>query len=231
MNEYFGWFLNHFWLFERIRRRLATIFLPFAPSITDMREWHVEITPPAAAGAFPLPSNKILRVSLHRILIETGIALTLATSSWDPRSWFALYKYGADFAGTTPNLRFYNGVQNKDPRLTAVASEEIATGITCYILREYFNIIHIADTYACIQNNELKYVSPTSKSRPDYFCEDRYRETILAESKGSTGTRSSIARRIYPEGWNQVQNVEPINKNLRGSCSRLVIGTHCCVEK
>ena len=92
--------------------------------------------PPAFSPANPFPANGKLQVSLHRLLIEAGIALSLATSSWDPRSWFALYRYGGDLLGTSPLLRFYSGVLDKDPRLTAVGSEEIATGITCYILRD-----------------------------------------------------------------------------------------------
>ncbi|GMW03138.1 MAG: hypothetical protein AMXMBFR84_42730 [Candidatus Hydrogenedentota bacterium] len=156
--------------------------------------------------------------------------MTLATSSWDPRSWFALYRYGGDFAGTATRLRFYEGVLEKDPRLTAVASEEVATGITCYILREHFGLDHIADAYACIQRGELVYVNPPLQGRPDYFCEDSRGETVLAESKGSTGTNSSITQRIDPEGLAQVQNVRPVSKPLRGTCSRVVIGTHFCVE-
>ena len=104
--------------------------------------------------------------------METGIAMSLATSTFDPRSWFALYRYGGDFAGTAPKLRFYSGVTTKDPRLTAIASEEISVGVTCYILREHFNIEHITDVYAAIQAGELAYVDPNSTMRPDYLCQD-----------------------------------------------------------
>jgi hypothetical protein len=164
------------------------------------------------------------------VLVETGIALTLSTSSWDPRSWFALLRYGGDFAGTQPALRFYEGVLDKDPRLSAIASEEVATGITCYLLREHFGLDHIADAYACIQRGELRYVNVASESRPDYFCEDETHHVVLAESKGTTGTRSRIANRIDPEGWDQVQNVIPVNLPLRNACGRVVIGTHICVQ-
>jgi len=214
----------------RVHHRLAPFWLPFAPSPTDIREWKVEVLPPVIALAKPLSPDGMLRVGLHRVLIEAGIALTLATSSWDPRSWFALYRYGADFAGTSPRLRFYSGVSEKDPRLTAVASEEIATGITCYLLREHFQLTHIADAYACLQRGELAYVNPTSESRPDYFCQDINCDAVIAESKGACGTRSKITSRIDPEGWVQVQNVSPVNLALRTSCSRVVIGTHLCTE-
>ena len=220
-------FLLPFW---RARHRLSPFPLPFAPSPSDLREWSVEITPPAFSLANPLPANGQLQVSLHRLLIEAGIALTLATSSWDPRSWFALYRYGGDFAGTGPLLRFYSGVLDKDPRLTAVGSEEIATGITCYLLREHLALDHIADAYACIQRGELSYVNPDSKECPDYFCEDSQHLTVLAESKGATGTKSKITYRIDPEGWRQVQNVTPVNLPLRNQCGRVVIGTHFCVD-
>lgn len=220
------------WLDPRWRTEhgFAPFWLPRVPSPTDIREWAVEVDPPGTLLNQPLPLNGVLHVSLHRLLIETGIALTPATSTWDPRAWFALYRYGLDFAGTTPALRFYAGVQEKDPRLTAVASEEIATGITCYLLREHFGLDHITDAYACLQRGELVYVNPTSQIRPDYFCEDKNGETVLAESKGATGTRCAIESRIDPEGWSQVQNVRPVNLPLRSTCGRVVIGTHFCVQ-
>jgi|GEM_PF-2958031 len=220
------WFRSPFW---RLQHRLSPFSLPFAPSPSDLREWNVEIVPPTFSPANPLPANGKLQVSLHRLLIEVGIAQTLATSSWDPRSWFALYRYGWDFAGTAPLLRFYSGVLKKDPRLTAVGSEEIATGITCYLLREHFDLDHISDAYECIRRKELTYVNPGSKKRPDYFCEDSQHLTVLAESKGATGTKSKIMPKIDPEGWRQVQNVTPVNLRLRNQCGRVVIGTHFCV--
>lgn len=222
----FDWLrLNPYW---RVRCGLAPIWLPAMPSPSDIREWNVELDPPGATLKTSLPTDKKLKVSLHRLLIETGIALTPATSSWDPRSWYALYRHGLDFDGTAPKLRFYSGVLEKDPRLTAVASEEISTGITCYLLREHFALDHIADAYACLQRGELEYVDPVSRNRPDYFCEDSNGETVLAESKGATGTRSAIEQRIDPEGLQQVVNVRPVNKTLRATCGRVVIGTHFC---
>ncbi|HKQ49690.1 MAG TPA: hypothetical protein VJZ71_16575 [Phycisphaerae bacterium] len=213
----------------RVADRLAPFPLPFAPSPTDVREWKVEIDPTGTKLSTPLPDNGTLRVGLHRILIETGIALTPATSSWDPRSWFALYRYGSDFAGTEPSLRFYGGVTDKDPRHSAVAAEEVATGVTCYLLREHFGLDHIADVFPCIQRGELEYVDPDSEVRPDYFCEDASGLTVIAESKGTVGTRSDITRQIEPKGWSQVQNVRPTRQPLRQTCSRVVLGTHVCI--
>lgn len=205
--------------------------LPFAPSVTDIREWNVEIDPPGTTLPTSLPIDGKLKVSLHRILIETGIALTLAESSWDPRSWYALYRYGGDFAGKHPRLRFYSGARQKDPRLTAVASEEVAVGVSCFLLREHFNLDHIADVYACIKHGELEYVnSKAKKDRPDFFCEDNSRQTVIAESKGSAARRQTLINKVDKEGWDQVQNVRPVNKPLRNSCSRAVLGTHFCVE-
>lgn len=229
MSHIMHW-LHHWWPYSRVAHYLTPFHLPFAPIPTDVRTWKVEIDPPNATLIRPLPTSGKLDVSLHRILIEAGIALSPATSSWDPRSWFALYRYGADFAGTTPHLRFHTSVTSKDPRLTAVASEEVATGITCYMLREHCGLPHIADVYACIQRGELQYVDATLRSRPDYFCEDLAGETVIAESKGATGTRNTITSRKLQEGWNQVQNVAPVNKTLRASCGRLVVGTHFCVS-
>lgn len=222
-----NWF-QQFSPFWRRRHSFAPFPLPRAPSITDLREWNVEVDPVSYVP--PVPVGSSLKVSLHRILIEAGIAMTPATSSWDPRAWYALYRYGSDFAGTAPALRLYAGAIDRDPRMSAVASEEVGAGITCYLLREHLEVDHIADAYACIQNGELTYVGSASEKRPDYFCEDRNRETVLAESKGATGTRCNIAGRIDPEGWAQVGNVAPTNLSLRASCGRVVIGTHFCVQ-
>lgn len=222
--------LHSFWPFLRVGQRLAPFNLPFAPSPSDLREWNLEILPPGFTPAKPFPTNRKLTVGLHRLLIEVGIAQTLATTSWDPRSWYALYRYGGDFTGTAPSLRFYHGVNQKDPRLTAVASEEIATGITCYLLREHFGLPHIVDVYACMQNGELHYINHPSKKRPDYFCQNNSGESVLVESKGAKGTRCDITNRIEPEGWEQVNNVSPTNIPLRPACGRVVIGTHFCVD-
>jgi hypothetical protein len=89
---------------------------------------------------------------------------------------------------------------------------------------------HIADAYACIQKGELAFVNPASEERPDYFCQDSGGATVLAESKGATGTRGKITGRIDPEGWGQVNNVAPVNLPLRNPGGRLVLGTHICIE-
>jgi hypothetical protein len=205
------------------------IWHPFFPGAGDIREWNFELHPPGTSLPVPISGTR-LQVRLDRILIETGIALTPATSAFDPRAWFGLLRYAGDFTGTAPSLRWYSGVSNKDPRLKAVASEEVATGITCYLLREHFNLDHIADAYAVIQSGDLEYVNSNSDKRPDYFCLDSSGEAVIVESKGATGTRSIINSRINPEGWDQVQNVQPVNHGLRSNCSRVVIGTHFCIE-
>ena len=215
MNKLYRWFPRYFPL------------LP--PSPSDVREWDVVLDPAGTPVYVPFSNGK-LQVGLHRILIESGIALTQALSASDPRSWFAMSRYGLDFAGTAPRLRFYNGATEKDSRLTAVASEEIATGITCYLLREHFNLDHITDAYAAIQSGDLEYVNLPSEKRPDYYCMDSNGEVVIAESKGATGTRSSITARIDPEGWTQVSNVRPVNHHLRRSCGRIVVGTHFCID-
>lgn len=204
-------------------------WLPFIPSRNDFREWNIEIYPPNFSPKVPFFRNT-LRVSLHRILMEAGIALTPALGPFDPRSWFALYRYGGDFAGTAPNLNFVSGTKTKDPRLSAIASEEIGTGICCYILREHFVLDHITDVLAAIKSGDLVYANTSSKVRPDYFCQDSMGEVVIAESKGVTGTRCNIVHRINNKGWAQVQNVHPVNHRLRKVCGRVVIGTHFCIQ-
>lgn len=218
------------WPWMQAPHGFAPFYLPYVPRAGDIREWNVEINPPGIATPRPLPSNNPLRISLHRILIETGIALTLARTTSDPRSWFALYRYGADFAGTAPRLRFYSGVTQKDSRLTAVASEEIAIGIAWYILRQFFALPHIADVNECFRTGELRYVHRRlNNRRPDYLCTDSANDAVLVECKGTTGTRSDISGMLQ-DGDTQVRNVTPTNLTLRNTCGRMVIGTHFCVE-
>lgn len=201
----------------------------YRPSPTDIRQWHIELDPPSATIPVPFVHGGI-GVNLHRILVEAGIALTLATTPFDDRAWFALYRYSGDFAGTAPSLRFYSGARSKDPRLLAVGSEEVATGITCFLLREHLGVDHIADALSALQSGDLEYINRIPAIRPDYFCLDSHGEVVIAESKGSTGTRSSITSRIVPEGWDQVQNVRPVNHPLRAMCGRVVIGTNFCIQ-
>jgi hypothetical protein len=79
------WFL--LFPFLRAQHGFAPFPLPFAPGMADMREWRIETDPPAFATPNPIPANGRIVVSLHRVLVETGIAMTLATTPWDPRSW------------------------------------------------------------------------------------------------------------------------------------------------
>lgn len=218
-------------LLERAQQRCLPFPFPFVPSVTDVREWGLEILPPPVAGLDKLLGDA-LEASLHRILIEAGIAMTPATTVWDPRSWYALFKYGASFAGTAPRLRLYEGSRGLDPRLTAVLAEEVACGVTCFILREKLGVDHIADVYPLLREGDLKFVACSdAENRPDFFCFDNNSRGLLVESKGAMGTRSSIAERVEVEGWNQVMNVQPVKYRLRDKCGRLVIGTHFCIDK
>ena len=215
-------------MIRRAQNRLCPFPMPFAPSPTDVREWPVEVQP--AGTNVPIPfGNGVLQVSLHRILIEAGIALTPATTVWDPRAWFALYRYGPSFLGSAPDLRLFAGAQNLDPRITGVLAEEVACGITCYVLREHFGLDHIADVYPLIQSKDLVYVS-AAKSRPDYFCLDNNMSAVLAESKGAVGTRRRVEKQVAGKGWDQVTNVAPTKHALRQSCGRLVLGTNFCIS-
>jgi hypothetical protein len=217
-------------LMRRWRFGYLPLSLPYAPTPTDVRDWRAEIDPAATQLPVPFQNGDRLNASLHRILIEAGIALTPATSVLDPRSWFALYRYGADFAGTAPQLHLYPGAAQKDPRHTGVCAEEVSTGITCFVLHEHLALEHIADVFPLIRNGNISYVNAQLGKRPDYFCLDNANEAVLAESKGAVGTKSSIKGRIYPEGWDQVQNVQPVNHQLRASCGRVVLGTNICID-
>jgi len=198
-------------------------------SVTDSREWRLDMDEEAIAAS-SVGNAERLSVPLHRILLETGIAATPATSAWDPRSWYPFFRYAPDFAGTAPRLRFYSGVAERDPRHTAIASEELAAGIATYILREHFGQVHIADVQPLIGSGDVQYVDPASGKRPDFFCLDGSNQALFAECKGKQGTRSPLLREIDGNARRQLENVRATRHQLRSSCNRVAIGTHFCVH-
>jgi len=220
--------------FQTITKFVANFARQFIPSVFERRHWDIELLHPIPHlfknfSTSHNPHGKI-SASLRRILLETGIAQTPATSRLDPRAWYAIFRYGIEFAQRTQELRFRSDTHNKDPRLKAIAAEEISTGITCYILREHFNIRDICDAYDCIESGDIEYVNILSEKRPDYFCIGNEGNALIAESKGAIGTRCAVVSAVESEGIEQVRNVRPTKIPLRMNCGRVVIGTHFCVE-
>ena len=212
-----------------ILNRIIACSQPYRHS-NKKRTWNVDIDPVGTQLNRPLPRDNKLKVNLDKILIYTGIAQTYGIPNWDMRIFYAILKYTNDFKGTSPILSFNAKVRKKDPRLITIASEEIATGICYYILQEYFGMVHIADVYQSIQKGELKYANSKKRYRPDYFCQDSNKETLLAESKGGTGNPRSFENMLINKGKQQVLNVDPVNLPLRKHCNRVVIGTHFCIH-
>lgn len=224
--------------YYRLLRMFSDPMHPYFPlwietlrSIGSSRTWNIELVPPTPIPGVSLTDGLAITTSLHRILLETGIALTPATSAFDPRSWYALLRYGLDFAGTGNKLRFEKGVTAKDPRLTTIAAEEVSVGVACYLLKKYFGVVHVADVNGCINANELRFVQkPVGDKRPDFFCVDHSNAGRIVESKGAVGTRCAVANRVEVDGWEQVNNVTPTKLPLVAACARIVIGTHFCID-
>ena len=217
----------------RIHHRLAPFQLPGMPSIADMREWEVEFQPPNCNAPVPISGNPpMLRASLHRILLETGIAMSRATVSSDPQAWFALFRYGQMFCHKSVGLEFRSDFLDLDFHLRGLAADELSNGIAYFILREHYGLHHISDVAPLIAktnlNPQLRYV-PGSQSeiKPDLFCEDATGHTVIAEVKG---TATPYGKLKIKKGLEQVQNIEPITKPLRGNCGRIVFGTHFKVD-
>jgi hypothetical protein len=154
--------------------------------------------------------------------------LTRATTIFDPRSWFALYRYAGEFEGSEPQLRLVGDMGDMDPRLKAILGEEMATGITTYLLREHFEVDHIADVYNLIGTHVAYVPGAIDEKRPDYYCIDGANEVVFAESKGAIGTKVSITGGLN-YGQEQVANVVSTTRQTRASCGRAVIGTHFCI--
>lgn len=201
------------------------------PGLTDVREWDVEKRPRNLILPHPLPTDNRLRVSLHRLLIETGIANSFATIASDIENQHSLLKYGNVFTRTSPELVLQNRGRMNDPYDASKLSNEIGTGITCFILREYFQLPHITDIWACLQTGTVVKSSPRTPwnklKRPDYFCLDRDCHVVIAESKGVT----SKLEEAVSKGKTQVKSVKPSNQfTFRRSCGRAVIATQFGIE-
>ena len=98
-------------------------------------------------------------------------------------------------ACTTCHVYIREGFDELDPRITGIATEEIANGITCYMLREHFNLIHIADAKQFIDDFWFETISKKPEYQPDYIAQGIDGKVVICESKGALGTRSTLNRK------------------------------------
>jgi len=147
----------------------------------------------------------------------------------DPAAYSMVLKHTGSFAGTSPQLRLRNSADKMATRLKQCLSEELATGVTCYVMREHLDADHIADVGPLI-GRDVDYVPGATKEyEPDYYAVDSTNEAFFVESKGAVGTRCALNGAL-DHGKDQVNNVTSTSRPVRANCGRMVIGTHFCVE-
>jgi hypothetical protein len=147
----------------------------------------------------------------------------------DPAAYSLVLKHAGSFAGTSPQLRLRASVDKMATRLKQCLSEELATGVTCYVMREHLGADHIADVGPLI-GHDVDYVAgATHEYEPDYYAIDSMNDAFFVESKGAVGTRSILSAAL-DHGKLQVENVTATSRMVRRDCGRLVIATHFCVE-
>lgn len=190
----------------------------FAP---NPRDWRVVHEPAGSTGT--------VAADLRRLAVLAGVLLTPAFSPWDPRAWFALYRYSTDFPMGQLKLRPYNGIASWPSRLKGVFAEELSVGVAAHIAIASRGARFLLDAEVAL---ELKLVErvpgSTSKQIPDYFVLDSALEGSVLEVKGAIGTRSSLKGAIST-GVGQISNVRvkvPPSAKTHGC----VIATHFCVD-
>ncbi len=139
-------------------------------------------------GTEPFKPDEGHEVRVGRLLLEAGILTTPAIRAWplrpfwDPRTWHALFKYADLLRVEDDRLYLDPAFEEMDERWRGLLAEEVAIGFAACLLRDRFDVVHIAD---------VKGLLPRARKgrRADYACGVRSGGWIVAEVKG-TGTRT-----------------------------------------
>jgi hypothetical protein len=196
LHSYSRWFLS---VLEPIWHPFKALPNPKLPPNPDLRflssqyQWRVEISDSVdSIKNIEEEKHLIQSTNLLRLLVEASIVMTPAASPFnDFRAGNSALRYSQYFKP----LQLENKnklILNSDPslrsiRLRALMAEELALGVTAFLAREYFDVVHVAD-YKLWQ---MVGIDKTSIEYPDLACLDQHSETILLESKGSISSRCS----------------------------------------
>ncbi|MBP7862990.1 hypothetical protein KA183_14990 [bacterium] len=196
LHSYSRWFLS---VLEPIWHPFKALPNPKLPPNPDLRffssqyQWRVEISDSVdSIKNIEEEKHLIQTTNLLRLLVEASIVMTPAASPFnDFRAGNSALRYSQYFKPL--QLEHRNKlILNSDPslrsiRLRALMAEELALGVTAFLAREYFDVVHVAD-YKLWQ---MVGIDKTSIEYPDLACLDQHGETILLESKGSISSRCS----------------------------------------
>jgi len=196
LHLYSRWFLS---VLEPIWHPFKALPNPKLSPNPDLRflsrqyQWRVEISDSVdSIKNIEEKRHLIQSTNLLRLLVEASIVMTPAASPFnDFRAGNSALRYSQYFKPL--QLEHRNKlILNSDPslrsiRLRALMAEELALGVTAFLAREYFDVVHVAD-YKLWQ---MVGIDKTSIEYPDLACLDQLGQTILLESKGSISSRCS----------------------------------------
>lgn len=196
LHLYSRWFLS---VLEPIWHPFKALPNPKLAPNPDLRflssqyQWRVEISDSVdSIKNIEEKRHLIQSTNLLRLLVEASIVMTPAVSPFnDFRAGYSALRYSQYFKPL--QLEHRNKlIFNSDPslrsiRLRALMAEELALGVTAFLAREYFDVVHVAD-YKLWQ---MVGIDKTSIEYPDLASLDQLGQTILLESKGSISSRCS----------------------------------------
>ncbi|MDX2105788.1 MAG: hypothetical protein SFY67_05240 [Candidatus Melainabacteria bacterium] len=196
LHSYSRWFLS---VLEPIWHPFKALPNPKLAPNPDLRflssqfQWRIEISDSVdSIKNIEKEKHLIQSTNLLRLLVEASIVMTPAASPFnDFRAGNSALRYCQYFKPLHQEHR-NKLILNSDPslrsiRLRALMAEELAFGVTAFLAREYFDVVHVAD-YKLWQKVGI---DKTSIEYPDLACLDQDCQTILFESKGSISSRCS----------------------------------------
>jgi len=231
INNYAQWFFQRFaplWLHPIPAHRL---FPPRQLTFSNQQHnWDFNISPAAATFGM-LGAQPDLSVLLARLLVETGIAVTPAAHPLtDFRAGFAVVRYAEYFraaqnAATHP-LSINNDPALRSSRFKQLMAEELASGVACYLVREYLDVVHIVDYQVWLNLTNQRAVG----RHPDYLCITSTGEALLVEVKGSITARRTAMNKPLARARAQLTNGVFGGERVRTAGSRFAIATNLLLQ-
>lgn len=166
-----------------------------------------------------------------RLLLEAGILTAPVVPGFWPAplpwfvqaltfpAWHAVLRYSDVFAAGTKYCALRDAISHLPSRQKQLLSEELAIGYCGYVLREVFQVQHIADAEPLL-GAQLHRVNQRDKRCPDYFCRRPDGTVVIAEAKGALGDLRTLAPRLR-KGKRQVGAVTPVGTSVH---ARVVTG-------
>ncbi len=182
--------------------------------------------------AAPGPPTKT-SATVFQLLTLAGIAATSALSPLDPWALRYVPFYSHCFA-LDPKLLLDASVSEQSEEYRGHLSGELGEGLAWWVLFEHMDIIHICRVKHLMEPRSVAghQVAPLVRPargqprQPDLYCLDAGGNVVLAEAKGRNDSpKGPKMRAAIDEGLLQVCNADPVGRNPRIGCGRVVIAT------